>query len=593
MRIAHIELTDKTAEYFELDRIALQFFGGGRGLGVALLRRTMFAGEPLEPGSPLVFSVGSLVGTPFPLSNRLTMVFRSPLTKTVAWAQTGGYAGSTMAGLGLTALYITGRCEKLSYLYVSDNDVKVVEAEDLRGLDAVSTCSILKSTLGDVRVVAIGPAGERCIPVATVVNDMGRSSGVRHGVGAIMGSKNLKAVVFKPTKNPLLTVKDQMWLAKLLRRLQEKLRRSNLLNHERGLLAVYGTPIAAEALGRNDALPVKNYQHTRLEGFDHVGGRAMSSKNLLNRLTCSICPVSCRRETTGLGIRTEGPDYAQISSLGTNCLLLDLEKISYLTHMCYELGLDPIESGNTLAVYSQLGDEGYVEERVGWGNFEAMRKLLHDMAYSIGVGAVLGRGAHETTIYYNNPDASPSVKGISIQNTDPRVEPAWGLINAVESFGGAAHIWVYPRLIGSFEELGMYTIYSEGPLSEQDVAEKVYLEQVGVAAADGLGVCAFSRLAFTPSDYAAGLNILRNLELTAEELMDMGRNVLAAERELNKIYGYDTSWDRLPRKFTEMEVPAGKHAGKKCDISGVLSSYNTIRKDPPISKLLSSLPKLC
>jgi aldehyde:ferredoxin oxidoreductase len=592
MKIAHIDLSDASVEDFELDATALKLFGGGRGLGVVLLRRNMFDGEPLEPRSPLVFSVGLLVGTPFPLSNRLSMVFRSPLTKTVAWAQTGGYAGSALAGTGYAALYITGRSEKLSYLIVSENGIKVAEAENLKGLDAVTTCSVLKSVHGDARVVAAGPAGERCVPIATVVNDMGRSSGVRHGVGALMGSKNLKAVVFKTPKNPPVVVKDHAWFTKLLKRLQEKFRRSSLLNHDKGLLALYGTPIAAEALGRNHALPVKNYQQTYIEGFDLVGGRAMFSKNLLNRLTCSICPVSCRRETTGYGVRTEGPDYAQISSLGTNCMLLDLEKITYLTHMCYELGLDPIEAGNTIAVYSQLSDEGYVRERICWGSFETMKKLLHDMAYGVGDGAVLGRGAHETAVYFNNPDASPSVKGISVQNADPRAEPAWGLINAVESFGGGVHIWVYPRLIRSFEELNVNTIYQDNSSTEQDIAEKVYLEQVWVAAADSLGVCAFSRLAFTPTDYVDGVNILRNLDLTVETLIDIGKNILAAERELNNLYGFDSTHDRLPRKFTEVEVPSGKHAGTKCEISSLLSPYYMTRKDPPISKLLSSLPRL-
>jgi aldehyde:ferredoxin oxidoreductase len=273
-------------------------------------------------------------------------------------------------------------------------------------------------------------------------------------------------------------------------------------------------------------------------------------------------------------------------------MLLDLEKITYLTHMCYELGLDPIEAGNTIAVYSQLSDEGYVRERICWGSFETMKKLLHDMAYGVGDGAVLGRGAHETAVYFNNPDASPSVKGISVQNADPRAEPAWGLINAVESFGGGVHIWVYPRLIRSFEELNVNTIYQDNSSTEQDIAEKVYLEQVWVAAADSLGVCAFSRLAFTPTDYVDGVNILRNLDLTVETLMDMGKDILAAERELNNLYGFDSTHDRLPRKFTEVEVPSGKHAGKKCEISSLLSLYYMTRKDPPISKQLSSLPRL-
>jgi len=591
MKIAHVDLVEKAIEYHEIDITTLRDFGGGRGLGVALLRRNMFTGRPLDPRSPLILSVGLLVGTPFPLSNRLTFVFRSPLTKTVAWAQTGGYVGVALAKLGIIALFIRGQAESLSYLYVTDKGISVVDAENLRGRDAVTTCSLLKAALGDVRVLSIGPAGENLVPVATVVNDMGRASGVRHGVGAVMGSKNIKAIVIKPPKTHRSSAVDHTWFSKLMKRLQEKLRRSNLLNHDKGLLAVYGTPIAAEILGKNQALPVKNFQQTHLDGFEALGGKAMFVKNLLNRLTCSMCPVSCRRETTGIGVRTEGPDYSQISSLGTNCMLLDLEKITCLTHLCYSLGLDPIEAGNTLAVYSQLGDEGYVQRKIGWGNFDAMKELLQNMAYRSGDGSILGQGAEETAKSFGNLYASPSVKGISIQNTDPRVEPAWGLINAVESFGGAAHIWVYPRLIRSFSELGIETIYSNAS-SEDEIAEQVYLEQVWVAATDSIGVCAFSRLAFSPTDYADGLKILRDMDASPSTLIDMGRNVLAVERELNKLYGFDETHDRLPRKFTEIEVPSGIHAGKKCDLEGVLNKYYTVRRHTSVSKALSSLPRL-
>jgi len=204
----------------------------------------------------------------------------------------------------------------------------VVDAENLRGRDAVTTCSLLKVALGDVRVLSIGPAGENLVPVATVVNDMGRLSGVRHGVGAVMGSKNIKAIVIKPPKTHRASVINHTWFSKLMKRLQEKLRRSNLLNHDKGLLGVYGTPIAAEILGKNQALPVKNFQQTHLDGFEALGGKAMFAKNLLNRLACSMCPVSCRRETTGIGVRTEGPDYSQISSLGkTACCLISKNHI--------------------------------------------------------------------------------------------------------------------------------------------------------------------------------------------------------------------------------------------------------------------------
>jgi aldehyde:ferredoxin oxidoreductase len=172
------------------------FLAGGRGLGVGLLERIGFKSGPLDPESPLTISIGCMIGISFPLANRMTIVFRSPLTGTVAWTQTGGYVGYKIASLGLSPIIISGSAEKYSYLQVYGRGISQVEVEYPRGLGAVETCSILKSRRGYARVFSIAPAGENLVKIATVVNDMGRSSGVRHGVGAILGSKNLKAIVF-------------------------------------------------------------------------------------------------------------------------------------------------------------------------------------------------------------------------------------------------------------------------------------------------------------------------------------------------------------------------------------------------------------
>ncbi|MDW8360603.1 MAG: aldehyde ferredoxin oxidoreductase C-terminal domain-containing protein, partial [Candidatus Caldarchaeum sp.] len=497
MRVARVFLEDKTTEVQDFDDDLAGGVWGGRMLGAALIGRNSGVKDPLDPQSPLVISVGSLAGTGFPLGNRLTMVFRSPLTKTIAWAHTGGYASYELASLGYSAVYITGRCEKLSTLVISDEGISVVDAEGLAGVGAVETCTMIRTSIGDARVLSIGPAGERKAPLATVINDMGRSSGVRHGAGAVLGSKNIKAVVIRSKMRSAKPPVDKTRFAQLLRRLKKLINDSPLLNIEKGLLAVHGTAIAVEALGEYEALPVKNYTYTSLEEYEKVGGKAMSSSVLVSRLTCSMCPVSCRRETVGYGVRGEGPDYAQVSSLGTNCLILDHEKIAYLTQVCYDAGVDPIEMGNTLAVYADLSERGYVEEPLRWGDFKAMSKLIDQTARLEGLGSVLAQGAYQTAKTFNEEYLAPTVKNISIQNADPRVEHAWGLINAVEPFGGGVHIWVYPNIVKSFEKFGVQTIFDGDP-SEEEIAKLVYEKQAEVAALDSLGVCAFSRLSLSP-----------------------------------------------------------------------------------------------
>ncbi|GBC68343.1 putative oxidoreductase YdhV [archaeon HR01] len=589
--IARIELEDGSADWFDVGDGVFEHLLGGRGLGVGILSTAKKIYNPLHPSSPLILSVGALTGTSFPMANRLTTVFRSPLTGTVAWTQTGGYVGPELAGHGLDAVVITGKAEKLSYILFEDRQIRVVEAEWLRGLGAVETCSKLRGMYGDARILSIGPAGERGVRISTVVNDMGRSSGVRHGLGAVFGVKNLKAIVVKKCRETTRKIRDPSGFTGLLRRLHNLLRGSRLLNHENGLLALHGTAIAAEAFGEEDAIPVKNYRETVLRDFYRVGGRSLTASVLVNRLTCSRCPVSCRRDSAGLGLRGEGPDYAQISSLGTNCLILDLEKIVYLTQLCYEYGLDPIEMGNTLAVYAELSERGYVEKRLRWGDFEMMCSLIRQTAYGEDVGAVLGQGAYQTAKAFGEPDAAPSVKNISIQNTDPRAEPAWGLINAVESFGGATHVWVYPRLLRSFVRLGVDTIYGENPTSER-AAEQVYREQIFVAALDSLGVCAFSSLSFGVGEYVEGLNALTGNKYSEDILYQAGLNTLSCERQLNQRYGFTEADDTLPKRFLEEPIMDGRHAGSVCPLTELLRYYRRRRRDVSVDRFVALISSL-
>ncbi|MEM0441246.1 MAG: aldehyde ferredoxin oxidoreductase C-terminal domain-containing protein [Candidatus Caldarchaeum sp.] len=591
MKIARIQLDDKHVDHYEFEPDVKTAFMGGRLLGLSLIAKNASPWEPLDPRSPLVISVGCLGGTGFPLGNRITFVFRSPLTRTIAWAHSGGYAAYEMASLGIGAFYITGRCEKLSTIVVTDKGISIVDAEAFRGVGALETTAVMRMATGDARILAIGPAGEKKLPVATVINDMGRTSGVRHGVGAIFGSKNIKAIVIKSSKRNPPRPRNSLAFAQTLRKMKKKIESSHLLNIEKGLLAVYGTPIAVEALGENDAIPVKNFSDTFLAGYQRIGGKQMSSSVLVGRLTCSMCPVSCRRDTIAYGTRGEGPDYAQISSLGTNCYVLDHEKIAYLNTICYDAGIDPIEMGNTLAVYAEMSEKGYTEKKLEWGDVKHMAQLIEETARGENLATIIGNGAYYAAKAFGDTYYAPTVKNISIQNTDPRAEPAWGLVNAVENFGAGVHIWVYPTLIKSFEKIGIQTIYRDTQTSDE-IASKVYQKQVEVAALDSLGVCAFSKLALETNDYVEGVSGFFGVQVDSEVFETTGRAVLALERKLNEFYGFGPGDDGLPKKFVETPLPSGKHSGKTCPIDELLKHYRKTASFDFPSHLLTTVPKL-
>ncbi len=580
-RIAYIDLSRGSVEYIDTGVAGLSIFLGGRGLGGAYVYRLSAHLDPLDSGSAIAIMTGPLTGTGFPMANRLTFVFKSPLTGTIAWANTGGYAGSELKNAGFDGIVIVGRSRSPVYLLVRDGSIEIRDASDLWGLGAIETISLLRRVHGDSRVLAIGPAGENLVRFANVVNDTGRASGVRHGVGCVLGSKRVKAIVIPGGHRGGFSIADKAGRVRVIGSIMSKIRSSSLLDRERGLLAVHGTPIAVEALGANDAIPYMNYRYTRVDGYSAVGGRSMSSTILISRLTCSYCPVMCRRDTASAGrfsFRVEGPDYAQISSLGTNNALLDLEAIAYLNYLSYDLGLDPIEMGNILATLAEISEVAGLDrgEGLGWGDVSRMIELMEATARREDIGDLLAEGAPKLASSYGYPELSMSVKGVTIQNTDPRVEPAWGLINSVEGFGGAAHIWIYGDLIKSFTTLGVPQLIRDHG-DPKEVAEKVAFKQAMVAVLDSLQVCAFSSYALDLDDYIAGLRVVNGLDLSRGELLDIGVRILDLERLFNERSGISPDSDSLPRRFLEEPVPSGRHRGRICDLEPMLSKYYSIR----------------
>jgi aldehyde:ferredoxin oxidoreductase len=555
---------------------AQQAFIGGRGLGVSILYEQHPIPDPLDPDSPLCLLVGPLNGTMIPLANRLCFVFRSPQTGTIAWAHTGGYIAASLGAAGLSGLVVSGRAPAPSFLEVSKSGVTVHDAAALVGLGAIETTQRLHASYPDARVLAIGPAGEALAPIATVINDKGRASGVRHGLGAVLGSKNVKAIVVRGGRVAGGTAQAKQ-LRPLIARLHAKLRGSPVLGAKAGSLAVHGTAIAVEALGHAEALPTRNYRYTVMPRHRELGGLRMSATILTRRETCTACPVQCRREVRTTGryqLHGEGPDFAQLTSLGTSCDLADLEAVAYMNLLCFELGLDPIEVGNTLALLAEATERGLLSERDGlaWGDAERMIELIRLAGRRAGMGELLAAGAAGAAERLGAPELAMATKRMSIQNVDPRVEPAWGLLAATDAYGAAAHIWAFADLIDGLETTGVRPIIRRDSPAEA-VAAAVVARQDLNAVIDSLTMCVFSTYAYALDDYAEALSIVRGGTVTGTELLDSGARIVALERMYNKRVGVTAAADTLPSRFTAEPVPSGKHRGRICDLPELLDAY--------------------
>ncbi len=333
-----------------------------------------------------------------------------------------------------------------------------------------------------------------------------------------------------------------------------------------------------------EALPVKNYRFTHFQGAENLTGERMGETILISRLTCNSCAVQCRRETASLekyGFRVEGPDYAQISSLGSNCLVNDLESVAYMNYLCYELGIDPIEAGNLMAMYAEATEKGLLnanQRGLEWGDAGRMIELINLIANRREEGELLADGADMLQNEIGDKDLSTAVKGITIQNTDPRAEPAWGLLNATENSGSSLHIWVYPDMIYSFGAIDGITLSVPGNRDDLDaIAEAVKTKQDFVAALDSLQVCAFSSMAFEPDDYVDALNAATGWDWDAQVLRSIGERVFEIERAFNNRLGIGGEQDRLPAKFTSREIEDGINKGRICRLEPMLARYYELR----------------
>ena len=576
-KLAIVDLTNEDIKYEIPDEDDLQKFVGGRGLGTKHLWNTKIVGNRKQQNFIGMY-VGPLTGTGVPLANRLTMVFHSPLTNTIAYANTGGYAGTALKLAGFDGIVLSGEATSPKYLLVKHGEATLLDARQLWGMRATETMNLLREKHGDVRVLSIGPAGENLVKYANVVNDAGRASGVRHGAGCVLGQMKLKAVVVLSDYSLRLSIANRQDFREVLTNLNAKLHASPLLNRETGSFAVFGTPLAVEPLNSHEALPVRNYSLTHFEGAINLTGKRMSETILANRLTCNSCPVQCRRETTSLSkydFRVEGPDYAQISSLGSNCQVENLEDIAYMNYLCYENGLDPIETGNLFAIYADSTEESKVNRGLRplrWGDTERMIALIELISQRKGEGALLAEGADYLCSEIGDANLSTAAKGITIQNTDPRVEPAWGLLNATENSGASIHIWVYADLIYSFQEInGLKSILPKDSGDYSAIAKSVIWKQNLVAILDSLQMCAFSNMAFDLKDYTNALNSVTGWFWSEDDLIRTGERIYNLERKFDNFIGVKE--DALPPKFLRERINEGTHTGNVCNLEPMLREY--------------------
>jgi len=612
--VAWVDLSVSTVRLQPVDTGLAARFLGGRGIGAALLFRhltdspsTSFprlrsgragqAADPLAPAtlhSPLIFAVGPLTGTPWPTGARTHVTFHSPLTDIYGYANAGGFFGAALRRAGYDALVITGRAEKPVTLEVTPEGVAIRQADHLWGLGVQATTKAL--TKDGARVACIGPAGERGVRFAAIISDGGRAA-ARCGGGAVMGGKNLKAIVVRGRTELDLPAafRDQA------RRAFEQVRdHPNVAG-----LRDWGTVFLVEVKNLTGDLPARNHQRGQVAWADRIDARAIARYTRKTK-GCFACPIRCGRatriESGPHAGDLEGPEYETLDALGPMCGIVDPEVIMHANRLCNDLGLDTISTGVTIAFAMECHQRGLLDDpafSLEWGDADMLLDLIQHMAHRRGLGDLLAEGTRRAAeaIGGDAPRYAMQVKGMELPRQEPRIAKGFGLGHATSN-RGADHLYALPTvdLAGNLDAAERFFPPEIVPaLMETDdetyKPDLVVFSEHYCAVSDALGVCKFTTAetyALYPEDLARGLSTLWGREVSGEELLTAGERIVNLERLYNVRLGLSRADDRLPDRFTSepLEVHAcdcdeatGEpvHTGLLHDFDGLLDRYYRLR----------------
>jgi aldehyde:ferredoxin oxidoreductase len=480
---------------------------------------------------------------------------------------------------GFDGLIFSGRAERPVYAFVEDGRVELRDASELWGKGVHETIRILKERYGDkdLSVSAIGQAGEKRVRFAAWVNEDDRAFG-RGGVGAVGGSKQLKAIVIRGARKTSQVADADAWKQVRRKALDSIRDEGNITSPKKGGLSVYGTNVVMNVTNGMGALPTRNSQLTSFgEGAEAIGGEYVVENILTANPTCHACPTACKKEVEikegpYAGLKMESIEYESAWSVGANCDNADIGSIAKLIDQCNDFGLDTIEHGNAFSVYMEATEKGYAEGNgLAWGDAAAMVELTEQIALRKGIGDVLAEGPARVAAHFGHPEIAMAVKGQAIPAYDPRGLKGMG-IGYATSNRGACHLRGYTP--GA--EMGLLPMDVD-PLAWKGKGELLKIFQDLHAFSDSLDLCKFSAFAEDAEQYAAQYATAMEIPFTADEVMETGERVYNLERYYNNLAGFREGSDTLPERFLTEPSTLGGSKGQVCELDQMLEEYYQLR----------------
>ena len=594
-KILRVNLTTGTVKSEPLNMEWAQAYLGSRGLGTKYLVEEVDATvDPLSADNKIIWATGPLTGTMASTGGRYTVITKGPLTGAIACSNSGGYWGAEFKMAGWDMVIFEGKSAKPVYLYVNDDLAELRDASHLWGKSVWETEEIIKKGLQDplTRVSSIGKAGENGVLFAAVVNDLHRAAG-RSGVGAVMGSKNLKAIAVRGTKG-VGNLRDPKAFMAAVKAGKKVLAENGVTGT--GLPAM-GTQVLMSVINEVGGLPTRNHRDNQFEGAKDIGAEAMATprktdgkKQLVTNQACFGCTIACGRiskmDENHFTIENKpqyrgasgGLEYEAAWALGAANGVNDLEALQYVNMLCNEEGIDPITFGTTIGAVMELYAMGILtKEQVGteatFGSARALAFLAEETVNGRGFGKEIGQGSKRLTAKYGHPELSMSSKGQEFPAYDGRAIQGIGLAYATSNRGGC--------------HLRGYTIASEvlgipvktDPLESQGKPELVKAFQDATAAFDSSGLCIFTTFAWGLQDLSPQMQGACGEQYTVEELAKIGERIWNMEREFNNRAGFTSKDDSLPARLTSVEgaCKTGPAKGKFNELATMLPLYYEAR----------------
>jgi len=575
-KILRVNLSEKKVSTSTLPDDLLKDYLGGRGIGARILyEENPPRVDPYSPENRFILFTSPTMGTSAPCCVKLSLVTKSPLSGTILMTLAGGFFGSAFKRTGYDGIIITGKAKEPVYLQIRDDRVEILNAKHLWGKDTLETQEILQSRIGsrEAKVACIGPAGEKRVRYASVFSESHAFG--RGGGGAVMGSKNLKAIIVKGTqKVPLAD--EQAFEDYIKEIILPKFRTSERVKK----FGPYGTPGVLAIVNSQGILPTRNYQKGVFEGAAAIDGEAVKEASIKHE-TCYRCPVACKPHTrveSGeyAGYDTEGPEYETLYAFGSNLGNSNLGSIIAANKLCQLYGVDTISIGNVIGFAMECFEKGILTKKntedleLRFGNHQNLLPLIKKIAFREGLGDILAEGVKRAAEKFGKGahDYAMEVKGLEMSGYDPRGAKTMGIAYATSPRGGC-----HQRGLIVQETFGLPPFVDR--FSTEGKGELARRKQDEAAVQDALGFCVFvSRgdpIGFP--EMAEMFSLATGVSLTPADLLKAGERIWNIERLYNLREGFTGKDDYLPKRFLEQPMDQGPTKGHVVPLDQLLKDY--------------------